>query len=59
MLNLKPHWSVYVVCMSPTNLLPYEKYVEWKQAKSFKEYDYRKMFKEGVSKPREILLQQK
>ncbi|MBT3487541.1 hypothetical protein [Desulfobacula sp.] len=44
---------------SPINPLPYEKYIEWKQANNFKEYDYQKMFKTGGSKPQEILLQQK
>ena len=44
---------------TPSNLLPYGKYVEWKNNNNFKEYDYKKMFKSGGSKPREFLVQQK
>ena len=44
---------------SPTTPLQYEKYLSWKQSSNFKEYDYKKMFQKGGSKPREILLRQK
>jgi len=43
---------------APNPLLTYEEFVDWKNNKAFKEYDYKKMFSENTINPRETIYMQ-
>jgi hypothetical protein len=56
MKKVEPTVPLISLCgRSPGTTLPYDKFIKWKAKNYFKEYDYKKMYLEGGSNPKEVM----